>query len=302
MLTTFIRILKYGFNAFSRGGLLTTATVAIMVVALSVFSGLIFFNVVTKTALASLQDKIDISVYFKTDADESSILKVKSALEKLDETKEIIYISRSEALDTFREKHKNERVVIDALDALGDNPLQASLNIKAKDPRQYGMIASYFDAPTIKPVIEKVSYQQNQIVIERLVKIIDTAEKSGLIITLILICIAGLVALNTVRLAIYSNREEIGVMRLVGALNGFISGPYVVQGVLQGLLASVITIIIFFPLIHFISPYIQAMIPEVNLWAYFLDNAFIIFVIQTGAGVALGSISSLIAVRKYLKA
>ncbi|MEK7498244.1 MAG: permease-like cell division protein FtsX, partial [Patescibacteria group bacterium] len=272
MLTTFIRILKYGFNAFSRGGLLTTATVAIMVVALSVFSGLIFFNVVTKTALASLQDKIDISVYFKTDADESSILKVKSALEKLDETKEIIYISRSEALDTFREKHKNERVVIDALDALGDNPLQASLNIKAKDPRQYGMIASYFDAPTIKPVIEKVSYQQNQIVIERLVKIIDTAEKSGLIITLILICIAGLVALNTVRLAIYSNREEIGVMRLVGALNGFISGPYVVQGVLQGLLASVITIIIFFPLIHFISPYIQAMIPEVNLWAYFLDN------------------------------
>ena len=136
MLTTLIRIFKYGFNAFRRGGLLTTATVAIMVVALSVFSGLIFFNVVTKTALASLENKIDISVYFKTDADESSILKVKSALEKLDETKEIVYVSRTEALDIFREKHKNEKVVIEALDALGGNPLQASLSIKAKDPRQ----------------------------------------------------------------------------------------------------------------------------------------------------------------------
>lgn len=302
MLTTFVRILKYGWNAFLRSGLLTTATVAIMVVALSVFSGLIFFNVITKTALTSLQDKIDVSVYFKTDVDEPTILKVKSALENLDETKEISYISRTEALDRFREKHKSETVVIQALDALGDNPLQASLNVKAKDPRQYGAIASYFDSPSIKPVIDKVSYQQNQVVIERLIKVIDTAERGGLIITLLLILIAGLVALNTVRLAIYSNREEIGVMRLVGALNSFISGPYVVQGVLQGLMASIITILLLLPAINVISPYIQAMIPEMNLWGYFMKNLFVIFTIQTVAGVALGSISSLIAVRRYLKA
>jgi len=153
----------------------------------------------------------------------------------------------------------------------------------------------------VKPVVEKVSYQQNQIVIERLVKVIDTAEKGGLIITLVLIFIAGLVGLNTIRLAIYSNREEIGVMRLVGAFNGFISGPYIVQGVLQGIFASIITLLILLPVVHFISPYIQAMIPEMNLWGYFMSNIVTIFVIQTGAGVALGSIASFVAVRKYLK-
>ncbi|MDE1970230.1 MAG: ABC transporter permease [Patescibacteria group bacterium] len=302
MFTALVRIFKYGFSSFWRSGLLTTATVAIMVVALSVFSGLIFFNVVTKTALTSLQDKIDITVYFKTDADEAAILQVKSAIENLDETQSVAYISRTEALDTFREKHKNDTVVISALDALGDNPLQASLNIKAKDPRQYATIASYFDTPSVQPIVDKVSYQQNEVVINRLIKVIDTAERGGLIITILFLCIAGLVAFNTIRLAIYANREEIGVMRLVGALNSFISAPYVVQGILQGIVASFITLLIMLPTIHLVSPYIQAMIPEMDLWSYFVANMLGIFALQTLAGIVLGGVSSLIAVRRYLKA
>ena len=301
MLTTLFRIIKYGFLGFWRNGWLSTATLSIIVLALLVFEGLMIFNVLTKTALEAVQDKIDISVYFKINTPEDNILQIKKSLESLAEVKSIEYISRDQALEIFRQRHVEDPTISQSLEELKENPLLASLNIKAHDPKEYVIIADYLDKTNSKTWFEKVTYAQNAVVIERLGNIIDTAEKGGFVLIIFLALIAVLVTFNTIRLAIYSSREEIGIMRLVGASNSFIRGPYVVEGIIYGLLAGVLSLIIAAPIVYFVSPYIKIFISEMNLWPYFTSHLFGTLGYQLLLGVALGVISSTIAIRKYLR-
>jgi len=301
MLTTIFRIIKYGFLGFWRNGWLSTATLSIILLTLLVFEGLMIFNVLTKTALDSLKNKIDISVYFKTTTSEDDILKIKQSLESLSEVKAVEYISRDDALAIFKERHKNDPTISQSLEQLKENPLLASLNIKAYDPKQYAVIASYLDKTDFKIWFEKVTYAENSLMIERLSKIIDTAQKGGFLLIVFLTLIAVLVTFNTIRLAIYSSREEISIMRLVGGSNSFIRGPYVIEGIIYGLLGGIFSVIIALPIIYFISPYAQIFISEMNLWSYFKANLFSMFGYQALFGVGLGVVSSYIAVRKYLK-
>ena len=301
MLTTLFRIIKYGFLGFWRNGWLSTATLSIIVLALLVFEGLIISNVLTKTALTSLQEKIDISVYFKSNTSEDDILKIKKSLESLAEVKGVEYISRDRALEIFKERHKDDPTITQSLEELKENPLLASLNIKAHNPKEYVTIADHLEKADFKVWFEKVTYAQNAIVIERLGRIIDTAEKGGLILIIFLALIAVLITFNTIRLAIYSSREEIGIMRLVGASNSFIRGPYVVEGIIYGLVAGILSVIIALPIIYFVSPYVKIFISEMNLWLYFTSNLIGILEYQLLFGIGLGVISSVIAIRKYLR-
>ncbi len=301
MLTTLSRIIKYGFTNFWRNGWLSMATLSIIVLALIVFEGLIIFNILTNTALNSVQEKIDISVYFKSDAPEDDILNTKKSLESLAEVKNVEYISRDEALEIFRERHADDPAITQSLEELTENPLLASLNIKAYDPKQYISIADYLESSSLSDRFEKITYAQNAIVIDRLGKIIDTAEKGGFLLIFFLALISVLVTFNTIRLAIYSSRDEIGIMRFVGASNSFITGPYLVEGIIFGLLAAVLSIIITTPIVLFLSPYVKVFIPEMNLWEYFSSNIFLLLFYQFIFGVVLGVISSAIAIRKYLR-
>lgn len=301
MATLFFRIVKYGFKNFWRNGWLSTATVAVMVIALLVFLGLRIFDSVMTEALASVRDKIDISVYFKTNAPEDEILKIQRSLASLAEVKQVEYISRDKALDLFKEKHRDDSTISQAIAEIGGNPLSASLNIKASDPEKYGEIASYLEAEVFKPQIEKVSYAQNQAVIERLVQIINAVEQSGFVLTLVLALVAGLVTFNTIRLAIYSNREEVGIMRLVGASNAFIRGPYLVEGAIQGGVAAVLSLIIALPLVSLSSSYVQIFIPDSDLSGYFKGEFFVLLGYQLLFGIGLGVASSFTAIRRYLK-
>lgn len=301
MATTISRIIKYGIQSFLRNGLLSVATVVVMILALMVFEGLIIFRVLTDTAVTSLQDKIDISVYFKTNAPESDILKIKNSLETAKEVKNVEYISREKALEIFQNKYKNDPTISQALTELDTNPLLASLNIKAYDPNDYKIIASYLEADNFKDFIDKVTFTQSRLAIERLSKFIDTAEKIGLILTFFLAITAILVTFNTIRLAIYSNREEIGIMRLVGASNIFINGPYIVEAIIFGVLAAVFSLIILGPFINIGSTYVKSFIPEMDLSVYFYGNLFKLFGYQLLFGIVLGVISGSIAIKKYLK-
>lgn len=301
MLINLLRIIKYGFLAFRRNGWLSTATLSIIVLALLVFEGLMIFNVLTKTAVNLLEDKIDISIYFKIDAPEDDILNIQKSLGTLTEVKSVDYVSRDRALEVFKEKHKDDAAISQSLEELNANPLLASLNIKANDPSEYATIADYLDKADFKTMFEKVTYAQNAVVINRLNKIIGVAEKGGFVLIVFLAFIAVLVTFNTIRLAIYSSRDEIGIMRLVGASNSFIRGPYVVEGIIYGFLAAVLSIGITAPIVYFISPYISVFIADMNLWKYFTSNIIGTLFYQSLFGIGLGAVSSVIAVRKYLK-
>ncbi|TRZ64560.1 MAG: ABC transporter permease [Spirochaetia bacterium] len=301
MLTNLLRIIKYGFLTFRRNGWLSTATLSIIVLALLVFEGLMIFNVLTKTAVNSLEDKIDISIYFKIDAPEDDILNIQKSLGTLTEVKSVNYVSRDRALEIFKEKHKDDAAINQSLEELNSNPLLASLNIKANDPSEYATIAGYLDKADFKTMFEKVTYAQNAVVIDRLNKIIGVAEKGGFVLIVFLTFIAVLVTFNTIRLAIYSSRDEIGIMRLVGASNSFIRGPYIVEGIIYGFLAAVLSIALTAPIVYFVSPYISVFIAEMDLWKYFTSNIFGTLFYQSLFGIGLGAVSSIIAVRKYLR-
>jgi len=301
MATTLFRIIKYGLQSFWRNKGLSTASVAVMVLALFVFESLILFSILTGTTIDILKDKIDISVYFKTVTKEDDILTVKRSLESLVEVESVEYVSRDRALALFQERHKDDQTISQAINILEENPLSASLNIRANDPREYPIIAAYLNNQSLGRMVEQVTYNQNQLVINRLASIVDTAQKGGIALAIVLAAIAILVTLNTIMLTIYSTRDEIGVMRLVGASNKFIRGPYIVQGILYGVLAAVLSLVLVAPLIALANPYINVLIPEMNLQAYFYSHLPKLFLYQLFFGIVLGTVSSGIAVRKYLK-
>ncbi len=301
MLTILSRIIHYGLQNFRRNGLLSAATVAIMVLALLVFHGLVLFDVVADSAVASIQDKIDISVYFKTTTSEDDILNIKQSLESLSEVKSVEYVSRDRALEIFKEKHANDPIISQGINELDSNPLEASLNVKATSPDQYASIASYLESPNLKTHIDSVSYTENQIVIERLASIIDNVNRGGLALTIFLALVAGLVVFNTIRIAIYSNREEISIMRLVGASNSLVRGPSMVEGLIQGVLGAVVSMLLAAPLVYVASPRLEAFIPGLNLFQYFYSHLALLLFYQLIFGIGIGVFSSFMAVRRYLR-
>lgn len=300
MVTTLVRVLRYGFKNFWRNGWLSVATVAVMLLALSFFLGLIVFRFVTTSTLEAVKDKIDISVYFKISTPEDEILRIQKSLEGLEQVKQVTYISRDEALQNFKDRHTNDAAA-QALNELSDNPFLALLNIKANDPSQYSAVASYLDNDSFNAVVEKVTFAQNQLVIERLSNIISTANKGGIALTVLFSIIAVLVAFNTIWLAMYSNREEIGIMRMVGASNAYIRGPYIVEGIIYGIIAAILSMIIAIPIVLVVSPWMDRITPEIALQSYFFANLLKLTGYQIIFGIILGGVSSFIAIRRYLR-
>lgn len=295
------RIFRYGLVNFWRNAWVSLATILVMVTTLFVFGSLFFSNVLLTSALERLEDQVDISVYFVSSASEEEILALRTSLEKLGEVARVEYISRDEALRQFQERHRDNALITQSLEELGENPLGASLNIKAKDPRQYEAIARFLESGSFETLVDKINYRQNQVVIERLTSILDASRAVGLGITLVLVVIAILVAFNTIRLAIYTTRDEISVMRLVGATNFYIRGPFLVEGMIHGFFASLLAMLILWPLVKWLGPAAERFFGGPNLYAYYLSNFLAIFLMLLALGVILGIVSSLIATRRYLK-
>ena len=300
MITTLSRIIHFGLKNFWRNGVLSTATVAIVVLALLMALGLVLFGVTTDRAIASVQDKIDISVYFTTATPEDQILNIKQSIEALNEVKSVVYVSRIEALELFKAEHANDEIG-EALGLLEDNPLEASLNIKATAPDQYASIAEGLQNPNLGPYISNVSYYENQIVIDRLVAIIKNVNRGGLALIIVLSFVAGLIVFNTVRLAIYSNRDEIGIMRAVGASNALVRGPFIVNGVIVGVLAAIVSLIVAMPGVGFVSPYLEGFIPGFSMSSYYYSGIIGLLGWQLLFGVGISTLSSFLAVRRYLR-
>lgn len=294
------RVIKAGFINFWRNGWVSLATILVMVITLFVIGSLILGRALLASTLVQLEDKVDITVYFKSDASEEEILGLKEKLAKLNEVKDINYISAEEALAAFRERHADNSLIAQSLEELGENPLGANLNIKAKNTSQYESISHFLEASAIFSV-DKINYRQNKMIIERLSNILGASRNAGFGIALVLSVIAVLVAFNTIRLAIYTSKDEITVMRLVGASSRYIRGPFIIEGIMHGIVAAVFTMFVFYPLTFWLGPLAERFFGGINLFSYYLSNFFQLFAILLSVGTGLGAISSFIAVRRYLR-
>jgi len=305
LITNTKRIFKSALTNFWRNRLVSLSSILVMTITLLVFGALIFSNETLDSTLSQIKEKVDINVYFITTAEETDILSLKTSLENLSEVESVEYVSREDALKNFREKHSDDQLTLQALDELDENPLGAILNIQAVETDQYESISKFLEGEHAlseekTSIIDKVNYYQNKIVIDRLSKIINSTEKLGFIITLILIIMSIIITFNTIRLAIYISREEISVMRLVGASSKYVRGPFVVEGAFYGLISGTITLIILFVITFYSESFTQSIF-GINLFNYYLENFVRIFSTIMLSGVFLGVVSSYLAVRKYLK-
>ncbi|MBU1246507.1 ABC transporter permease [Patescibacteria group bacterium] len=301
------RILRWGAVSFIRNGMVSFSSVLVMVIALFMIGSTILLSVFLTSTLMDMQDKIDVNVYFSVDAPENDILSLKNDLELLPEIASIIFVSKDKALEEFKERHKNDALTIQALQELGENPLRARFNIKAVSPDQYSVIAKMLEEDTVLSsqygagFIDKVNYENNKLAIERMKKIMDGAERGGVAVTLVLIFISILITFNTIRLAIYISKEEIDVMKLVGASSIYIRGPFVIAGGLYGVVAALITMGLFWPITLYIKKHTEDLYGGIDLFKYYISNFNEIFLIIFLSGIVLGALSSYLAVRKYLK-
>lgn len=308
------RVMRSGFVNFWRNGFVSVASILVMTITLFVVGSLVFNNALLQSSLKDLQGKVDINVYFVATAQEDDIVALKKTLEAFPEVDTVQYMSRDEALAHFKERHADDQLILQALDEVGDNPLGAVLNVKTKEPSQYEGIADFLKQnPALSkdgiPIIDKVNFFQNKVAIDKLSEIISSSRKSNLARMLILMLAAIAVAFNTIRLAIYVAREEISVMGLVGASRMYIRGPFIVVGVIYGLVSAVITILVFYPITYWFGPLFYPLpvfltsetIGSLHLFQYYLANFTQISTIILGSGILLGVIASFLAVRRYLK-
>lgn len=293
-------IFRNGWKNFIRNSYLSVGTVGVISLSVILCISLIGVRFLTSQIISDLEQKVDVSVYFNTDATLDQIMQVKDSLAKQSEVAKVEYVSRDDALSDFKKRHAQDDLIQESLRQLETNPLGASLNILAKDPSQYGKIVDSLEKNPQRKAIDKISYYENKPVIEKIQNLSSNINSWGLVGIGLLSVIAIFIAFNTIRLTIYSQRREIEIMRLVGASHSQIRGPYVIEGALYGLFAGLIGLMLFYPLIAITSNKITAF-TAVDIYAYFMHNILQTIAISLGIGILLGMISSTVAIRRYLK-
>ncbi len=303
---TIKRVLVSGGKNFARGGAVSAATVVIMTVTLSIIGSLIFLSALLSFTLNTIKNKVDVSVYFVTTASEPEILAVKDQLEKLPQVANVAYTSSNDALAAFRARHANDQLTLQALDELGGNPLDASLEIRAKDPSGYESIVHFLEAsPTLSAegasLVDRINYAQNKEIIDRLSLAIQATREIGLVVIVLFALASILIAFATVRLAIYTAKDEISVMRLVGASNMYIQWPFIITGVITGVTAAIVVLLILWPATWYAGSKTTSWFGGFDLANYYATHFQIIFSILMLSGILLGAIASILAIRRYLK-
>lgn len=303
----FKRVSRYGLIGFFRNGFVSLSAILIMTITLFVIASLMIGGAALQATLVGLTEKVDVNVYFLTTAREDKILDLKKSIEALPEVVVVEYVSRDAAIERFRERHRNDQLTLQALDELGDNPLGASLAIRAKETSQYESIAKFLEASPASAgvgderIVERVNFAQNKTAIDRLSEIIKTARTLGLAVALFLGLASVLIAFNTIRLAIYTSRDEIGVMKLVGADHWYVRGPFMVAGVFYGLAAGFLVLLILYPLSLYLADSSRAFFGNFDTFSYFTSNFPLLLLGTVGVGVLLGATSSFLAVHRYLR-
>ncbi len=305
MITSLKRIIRAGFVGFWRNAFVSLSAIFVITVTLTVVGSMMLFEQLLDASLTQIKEKVDINVYMVTTASDEDITKLRDSLKSLSDVKEVVYTSREDALADFRERHKSDELTIQALEELGDNPLGATLSVRAKETSQYESIAAFLEeyraaTPVELPLIDRINFNQNKDAINKLTNIIDTVSRVSYITMLILVASSVLIAFNTIRLTIYTSREEISVMRLVGASNMYIRGPFILQGIMYGLISGVVTLLILYPVVLWLGPGTEVFF-SVNIFSYFVNNFGHLFFVLVGSGVVLGMVSSTLAIARYLR-
>lgn len=281
---------------------LSAAATMVMTITLVIFSTLFLLFAITNYSINSIQNTVDISVYFKNGLAEEKIQILQEELSGNDKIKSIKYTSASEAFENFKLKHEKDLLISQSINELTENPLPATFNIKAKNLEDYPQIAELLKQDKYVEVVDKVNFEDNRVIIDRLNRILKFIISFGVGLIAVFSLIAILVIFNTITLTIYNRKEEVEIMRLVGATNWYIRGPFLMESIMYAILASVFCSIIFLPVFLKILPKIaQYVSPQVTLFSQNIFNYWYLVLSLFVISIVISVFSTMLAIRKYLK-
>lgn len=302
MFLSFWRILKFSLQDISRNIWLSVVTVTILILALFSVNTLITVRIISQHAISAIKDKIDISLYLKPEASEEAISNLRNKISNMALVKRVDYISKQDALMSFRDKNKNNPEILQALKELGKNPLSPSLVILPKDTEQAADLIEQMKRLDDE-IVESRDFTDNTLILEKINNITGKINDAAIFLIVIFVLTSMLVAYNSIKVAIYTHKREIEIMRLVGAPNSFIYMPFVTSALIYALISTLVIITVFYPFLGLLQPYLEVFFMDysLNIIDYFVNNFSLIFGLQF-LGVAFISVmASLLAIRKYAK-
>lgn len=301
-LITINRLIKSGTTNFVRNIWQSIAATSITAITLFIISTIIILYILVNLSIGDIKDKVGISVYFNNQTTESEIVSIKQEVEAMQGVRLVEFTPKTVARDKFREAHKDEPLLLETLNEFKDseNPLPNSFAIKANDLKDYSAITKNLKSERFVPYFERI--RDNSKVIDRLFKIVNAITRLGIILVVVFIIVNIIVMFNTIRLTIYNRREEVEIMRLVGATNWSIRGPFIVEAVLYALLATILVSLIVLGLLSVLSSRVEQFLSLQNLGGSLIQGLFWrILIINVLVSMGLGIIASSIAIRRYLK-
>jgi cell division transport system permease protein len=303
---TFIRMIRYGINNFSRNAWLTVAATAVMTITLVIFFATMAAQKILADSVDIISNKVDMSIYLKANTTAETARPVIDALQKLSNVKSVQFISSEDARALNAEKSKNDNDVLDAINE-ATNKLPATLRVSLKNINDTSELDTFVTSNTeLKKLIHperRPSFSgDRRVAIQQIASWTVLAQRIGLTASAVFIAVSSLIIFNTIRMAIFSRKEEIQMMKLIGANKSFIRGPFIVEAIVYGFIAAILATALGFALLLglqtklngsgiVIQPTIDAMIGYIG----FVVLAMIVI------GACIGIVSSLLATRRYLK-
>ncbi len=304
---TFMRMCRYGINNFSRNAWLTIAATAMMTLTLSVIMLTVLAQNVLSDSLVGVRDQVDMSLYVQSDTPEKEIRQIASDLKNIEGVTTVSYVMPEEAYEEFARQYKDSPQTLKAL-RVSDAKFPGVFRVNVVDLADTSALSEFvkenklfvkYQDPNIPPSFEGNESKQ---VIDDIARMVSFVGKVGLAVSVVLIVISSLIVFNTIRMAIFNRKEEIEMMKLIGADRGFIRGPFIVEAVVYGFIAAVLATGLSILALYAAQPKLESYgvmvgntLNSVITYIGFVLPAMILI------GAVIGIISSLLATRKYLK-
>lgn len=303
MLISIYRVTKFAFQNFWRNFWLSIITITMLVMTLLTVNILIVLNFVTDRAIQTVEDRVEISVYFHLSSPQTSVDNAVNYLRSLSQVKDVKVNTAQEALDQFVARHQNDEAILQSLEEIGGNPFGPSLTIKAFEVSDFEFILDALENPEFRDYIREKDFSNYEDVVVRIKDATDRVRTFGVVLSVVFLLIAILIVFNTVRMSIFIHREEIGIMKLVGASDQFVRAPFLLEMILLSLIAIVTTLLIVYPTVAILEPKFGFYFggDSIGMADYFEQKGLMIFVLEFVGLVLLTMFSTGLAMRKYLK-
>jgi cell division transport system permease protein len=303
---TLSRVIKTGVVNFVRNAWLAIAAMAVMVVTLTIVLFSLITNATFANTISQITDKIDLSVFLKDDISSADKSKILRELKALPNVKEVKYLSKQDALERYKQQNAGNQQLLSAISAT-DNPLPATIQIKPKDLNKIQDIKEYLSEPDITAMqSDQPSYSgDRKAAIDKITHATNVLRQVGIFSVLLFAIISVLIIFNTIQMAIFNRRDELTIMRLLGASTWYIRGPFVVENIVYGIVSAILSIVIIKVLFILASSALQASslgLLDINYAStYFTAHIWLLLTIQLAVGILIGAASSVVATRRYLK-